>query len=165
MPARPALLRLVGDAADQIVHDFLASQGFKLAPPMAERTLRRYVTEREFRDVEIEIYRDPAWSAEGGYVRIGVLSLVHPVRQVLGPSKFELGPHPDDTPGSWKVQGPGDVTRFAAGLFDYLRDVAIPWLKNTESMDSVLAHLAEMGHTEQCEQLRRSWGRATTPDA
>lgn len=158
MSSRPALLRLVADASDQIVDDFLSAQGFKPAPPLVERTIRRYLTQREFRDVDIEIFRDAAWGPEGGRVRIQLRSLVHPVQQVLGGFPwFELGPHADELPGSWAVHGPADVTAFAAGLFAYLRDVAIPWLKNTESMDSVLAHLAEMGHAEDRERLVRAW--------
>jgi len=124
--------------------------------------------------VEIDIFRGAAASGEGIVVRIRVRSLVHPVQQVLGGveqtllspkvgqplTQFELGPHADDLPGTWRVQGPNDVGRFASGLLVYLNDVAVPWLRNTESMDSVLAHLADMGHPEQCDRLRKAWGDA-----
>ena len=173
MQTRPALLRLVADAADQIVHDFLSSSGFQLVPALAERTIRRYLVRREFRDVDIEVFRDPDWGIEGGRVRVMLRSLVHPVQQVVGGmgqsllaplpgtplAKFDLGPHADDLPGSWVVHGAGDVGAFAAGLLAYLRDVAIPWLRKTESMDAVLDLLAELGQTEERERLICAWGR------
>jgi hypothetical protein len=173
MPARSALLRLVADAADQIVHDFLHSQGFKLAPPLAERTIRRYIVQRQFRDVDIEIFRDEGWGAAGGFVRIQTRSLVHPVQQalegkpqsLLAPRtdanlvKFQLGPHADDVAGSWNIASASDVTKFAVGLLMYLRDIGVPWLKNTESIDAVVAHMTELKEYEErdrlVEQLRK----------
>ena len=167
MTQRPALLRLIADASDQIVWDLLSAQGFKVAPPLAERTIRRYLAQRQFRDVDIEVFRDASWDAEGGFVRMQLRSLVHPVQQTLGGTpqsllaprsdaplvKFDLGPHADDSPGSWRVAGPRDVTTFAEQLPLYLRDVAVPWLKNTESIDAVLAHLTELEETEQRDRL------------
>ena len=167
MQPRPALLRLIADASDQIVHDFLSSQGFQQAPPLAARTIRRYVCARQFRDIEIEVYRDDAWSGQGGFVRIEVRSLVHPVQQALigAPqslvtpqpgtkvTQFQLGPHPDGSPGSWRVGGPAEVGAFAKGLLGYLSDVAVPWLKNTESLDAVIDHLGDMQELDRRDRL------------
>jgi hypothetical protein len=174
LATRPALVRLVGDASDQIVHDNLFSQGFKLAPALAERTVRRYATARQFRDVEIELYRDAAWDAQGGFIRIELRALVHPMQQALvgAPqslltpqpgvqiSQFQLGPHPDHSPGSWRVRGPADVGALATGLVAYLRDVAVPWLRHTESLDAVLDHLADLGQLEQRDRLIEALDRA-----
>lgn len=160
MPARSALVRLAGAAADQIVHDFLASQGFVPAPPTQAACLRRYVTKREFRDVEIALGMEGPWTSEGGLVRIAVRSYVHPVIQVLGPRSFELGPHADGT-GAWKIREYTDVTRFAEGLFAYLRDVAVPWLGNTQSQEAVLKHLEDMKHLDERDTLRAAWAGAT----
>lgn len=173
MSTRPALVRLVADASDQVVHDYLASQGFQVFPPLVTRTLRRYLAHRQFRDVEIEIFRDEDWAGPGLRVRIQARVLVHPVQQALERTaqtllapradaplrRFQLGPHADDLPGSWTVTAPGDVTVYAAGLYNYLRDVAIPWLKNTESIDAVLDHLTELGQAETREQLVKALRR------
>ena len=73
---------------------------------------------------------------------------------------FELGPHPVGSAGSWLVRGPADVGAFAAGLAAYLREVALPWMGETESEDSVLATLERLGHAEQRERLLKAWSRA-----
>ena len=116
----------------------------------------------------------PRWGAEGGFIRIELRALVHPVQQALvgapqsleSPragtqiSQFQLGPHPDRSPGSWPVRGPADVGVFATGLLAYFRDVAVPWLRNTESLDAVLDHLADMKQGEQRDRLVEALDRA-----
>jgi hypothetical protein len=171
---RSALWRLLSDASDHVVREVLAPRGFKPVPPLGQFTLRRYLQAGEFRDVEIDVFRDNGWTIDGGYVRIGLRSLVHPVQQVIGgvaqtleaptPGQpfvpFELGPHPVGSAGTWMVRGPGTVGPFAAGLAAYLREVALPWMAETESEDAVLATLERLGHAEQRERLVRAWGRA-----
>lgn len=174
MANRPALIRLLCDGSDQVVRDLLGARGFAPAPPLGPFTLRRYLAASPFRDVEIDVFRDNGWNAEGGYVRIGLRSLVHPVQEAIGgvaqtleaPTvgqpfvPFELGPHPAGSAGSWLVRGPADVGTFAGGLARYLREVAVPWMAETETEDAVLAHLDRLGHAEQRAQLQKLWSRA-----
>src|SRR5436190_10716057 len=160
MSKRSALWRLLSDASDHMAREILVPHGFKPAPPLGQFTLRRYLLVGEFRDVEVDVFRDNGWTIEGGYVRIELRSLVHPLQQVIGgvaqtlesPTAgqpfvpFELGPHPAGSPGSWLVHGPRDVGPFSAGLAEYLRKVALPWMAETESEDAVLATLERLGH-------------------
>jgi len=174
MSKRSALWRLLSDASDHVVRELLAPRGFKPAQPLGQFTLRRYLHAGEFRDVEVDVFRDNGWNIDGGYVRIGLRSLVHPLQQEIGgvaqsleaptPGQpflpFELGPHPAGSPGSWYVRGPADVAPFAKGLEAYLREVAVPWMAETESKGEVLATLERLGHTEQRERLVRAWSGA-----
>jgi hypothetical protein len=154
---------MVADATDPIVQDVFEYQGFQVFPPLVTRTIRRYQSHQPLRDVEIEIFRDEAVETLLR-VRIQARVLVHPVQRAFKraaptpsadapPRRFQLGPHADDSPGSWTVTAPGDVTVYAAGLFSYLREIAVPWLRNTESLDAVIAHLAEMNPNEDRDRL------------
>jgi hypothetical protein len=171
MPNRPALIRLVADAADDILRARLAAQGFAPVATLHPRTIRRYVSSRQFRDVEIEVFRDDLPSGEGLFARAKLRVLVHPIQQAtlgapqslvtsqagVGLAQFELGPHADGLPGSWRINGPADVGVFANGFTAYLAQVAMPWLEKTQSIDAVLALLRELGQGEQADQLRTTF--------
>jgi hypothetical protein len=163
MTSRPALLALIAETSDAVVRSAFAGHGFQVFPPLVTRTIRRYQSHRPFRDVELEIFRDEAWEGPGLRVKVQARVLVHPVQRAFKRAaaeiplrRFQLGPHAEDLPGSWTVTAPDDVTAYAAGLSTYARDVATPWLRNTESIDAVIAHLSEMKPLEGRDRLIRA---------
>ncbi|APV51160.1 hypothetical protein BWI17_16625 [Betaproteobacteria bacterium GR16-43] len=168
MPNRPALIRLVADAADDILRARLAAEGFAPVETLQPRTIRRYVSARQFRDVEIEVFREDLAGGDGLMVRATLRVLVHPLQQAthgapqslvvptpgVKLSQLQLGPHADGLPGSWRINGPTDVGVFAHGFTAYLAQVAMPWLAKSQSIDAVLALLREVGQGEQADKLR-----------
>jgi hypothetical protein len=124
--------------------------------------LRRYFAETPWQQMEITVYRDKYWSAEGGILRADAYCLVNDYQQALGGTPqswlkpdygqpllhFQLGLSSNAQPFAMELHSLADVTELGERWSRWLQEQALPWLEQLGTAEGVL-HRLEGAHAQR----------------
>lgn len=162
-----SLNKVFGQALDGALAAAGASAFARVAPGGGP-TLRRYFARDGQRQMEITVYRDKWWSAEGGTLHADAYCLADDYQQALGGvaqdwlkpdyaqplHHFQLVFDDQARRFSMTLGSPADATALADTWQAWLKQEALPWLERLETAEGVLDWLTRRGlHAQRARYL------------